>query len=166
MWELNGISVRYQTRGIAKNGPRRGFWGQKLPKEGVLRVRKRCGHAPERRFVGFLVKVTKKFGPMGGVLTPISPPLATPLKPRLQYHIDFRIWKKKTFMTWLSFLLALNPIWVALANLKKVRLWKKDTHFAKVWLMEIGQRCCLKQNNIWNLFTDSFCAKKTVSCHF
>ena len=65
-------------RGIARNGLRKGFSGQKLPKEGALSVQKRCEYAPERRFVRVLVKMTKKFGPMGGVLTPISPLGYTP----------------------------------------------------------------------------------------
>ena len=37
-----------------------------MPKEGVLRVQKCCGYAPECRFVKVLVKMTKRFGPMGG----------------------------------------------------------------------------------------------------
>ena len=45
---------------------------QKLPKEGVLRVRKRCRYAPECRFIRVLVK---KKANGRGVLTPISHPL-------------------------------------------------------------------------------------------
>ena len=80
------------NRGVARNCLRRGFWGQKLSKEGVLRVRKRCGFMPECRFVRVLVKMTKKFWPMGGrVLTPISPPLATPLSEVIWCSVG-RLW--------------------------------------------------------------------------
>ena len=78
------------TRGVARKDPRRGFWGQKLPKDGILRVRKLCGYAPERRFVRVLVEMTKKFGPMGGEgFWPLyPPPLATPLISRVMLPID------------------------------------------------------------------------------
>ena len=44
-------ACKFQIRDINKQGR-----SQKWPKEGVLRVRKRCGYAPERRYVGVLVK--------------------------------------------------------------------------------------------------------------
>ena len=72
--------VSLSGRGVARNGLRRGFWGQKLSKEGVLRVRKHCGYVPERRFVCIKVKITKKLGQWGGRFWPPYPhPLATPL---------------------------------------------------------------------------------------
>ena len=59
---------------------------QKWPMKGVLRPEIVKGgssegtEVPERPFVRVLLKMTKKFGPVGGgVLTPISPPLAIPL---------------------------------------------------------------------------------------
>ena len=67
-----------QVQGRSHNGLRReGVLRPEISKKGVLRVQKRCRYMPERRFVRVLVKMTKKFGPMGGgeVLTPISPPL-------------------------------------------------------------------------------------------
>ena len=48
-------------RGIARNGLRKGFSGQKLPKEGVFWVRKHCGYTPECSFLRVLVKITIKF---------------------------------------------------------------------------------------------------------
>ena len=72
--------VSLSGRGVARNGLRRGFWGQKLPREGVLRALKRCGYVPECRFFRVLLKMTKIFGPMGwGGSDPHIPPLATPL---------------------------------------------------------------------------------------
>ena len=52
-----------------------------IAKGGGLKVSERCGYPPERRFVQVLVKITKKFGPMGGGGSDphIPPPLATPL---------------------------------------------------------------------------------------
>ena len=38
-----------------------------IAKGGVLRVRKHCRYAPERRFVRVLVKMTKNLGQWGGV---------------------------------------------------------------------------------------------------
>ena len=56
---------------------------QKWPEEGVLGVRKRCGCTSDGNFAQILVKMTKKFGPMGSGFWPPNPPppLATPLCP-------------------------------------------------------------------------------------
>ena len=66
-------------RGIARNGLRKGFLGQKLPKEGVFSVRKHCGHVREHRFVRVFTKITKKLWADGVGSDPHIPPLATPL---------------------------------------------------------------------------------------
>ena len=56
-----------QVQGRSHNGLRReGVLRPEISKKGVLRVQKRCRYMPERRFVRVLVKMTKKFGPMGG----------------------------------------------------------------------------------------------------
>ena len=84
MWPIiNHLFLMFVCRGVARNGLRRGFWGQKLPKEGVLKVRKRCGYTPERRFIRVLLKMTKKFGPMGGFWPPYPP---------LGYAPALRVW--------------------------------------------------------------------------
>ena len=47
-------------------------------KEGVLRVRKCPGHSLHLYFVRILVKISKKFGPMGGGSNPHIPPWLRP----------------------------------------------------------------------------------------
>ena len=53
--------------------------------EGGLRVRKHCAYSRDRHFVRILVKMTKNFGPRGGVSDPHIPPW---LRPCITHSID------------------------------------------------------------------------------